>query len=306
MLVVALVGVVVELVTADTRSIAAPAPGHTTSLYEVNANARRLYRDGEAAGRAGAQGIVILDFGRPAFAAGSYGTMAFAGTFVPMSAIETAVQHYIRAYFSYAPPDTTLDVAVGTNNSCGTDQPCGAVICGCVDEPPSFNAWGVQLALAVEALDQWTANYKATRGYTDDVEVVAADDAEPAYDPEYLNTYNLLAGYASVVGGTSPAMVDYGSADPAFWTEAQLLQVAYGFHPDVPMPEVYYSVDASEWAALLQYAKTVLGRAVLIQGVLTERAGTGTNDPVTAYTDMLQAAASVTDQQAIPWLSQIG
>jgi hypothetical protein len=40
-----------------------------------------------------------------------------------------------------------------------------------------------------------------------------------------------------------------------------------------------------------------------IFGVLTE--GRGTNGPETAYSDMLQAISSVTDQRSIPWLSTI-
>jgi hypothetical protein len=33
------------------------------------------------------------------------------------------------------------------------------------------------------------------------VTVVAGDDAEPAFDPGYENTYGLLARYADAVGG---------------------------------------------------------------------------------------------------------
>jgi hypothetical protein len=135
------------------------------------------------------------------------------------------------------------------------------------------------------------------------VHAVAADDAEPAYDPGYQNTFDVLEGYASFVHGTFPPMVDFGSAEPNYWTEAQLLQVAYGFRPDVPMPQIYYAIQAKQWAGLLQYAKTRLGKVVDIYGVLTT--GAGTNTPQIAYADMLQAVASVTDQGAIAWLSTI-
>ena len=35
--------------------------------------------------------------------------------------------------------------------------------------------------------------------------------SSPSFDPEYRNTYELLKGYSSVVGGFFPPLVDYGS-----------------------------------------------------------------------------------------------
>jgi hypothetical protein len=98
-------------------------------------------------------------------------------------------------------------------------------------------------------------------------------------------------------------MVDYGSAEADYWTEPQLFQVAYGFPPDVPMPQVYYAPDATDWARLLRYAKARRGETLSIYGVLT--GGPGTNDPQVAYADMLSAASAITDQHSIPWLSTI-
>lgn len=282
---------------------AAAMPAHTRSYYEASANPAVLYRQGVAAGKVAAQGIVILDFGRPAYKAAEYGTVGYRGKFMTLAAITRAVQRYITGYFRYAPRYTTLDVAVGTNNSCGTGQPCGSAICGCTYEPPSFFAWGGQLARTVESLAAWATQTKLDNRFTDTVRVVAADDAEPAYDPGYYNTYDLLQGYAEAVGGTSPPMVDYGSADKNYWTDAQLFQVAYGFRPDVPMPQVYYPSEAKEWAALLRYGTARRRSPMLIFGVLTE--GRGTNDPATAYSDMLGAITGVNHQQSIPWVSTI-
>jgi len=279
-------------------------PATTTSYYEPNANLKMLYHQGEAAGKAGAQGIVILDFGRPADNGSSDGTLSFSSAFISFTAIAAGVESYITGYYRYAPSYTDLNVAVGTNNSCGTGQPCGTTLsCGCPDEPPDLVAWGGQFALAVEQIGDWAAAVRADNGFTDDVRVVAADDAEPAYDPEYENTYAVLAGYAEAVDGAFPSMVDYGSADADFWTEAQLFQVAYGFRPDVPMPQIYYSFQALQWAALLHYAKARRGEVMAIYGVLTT--GAGTNSPESAYADMLGAAAVIDNQSSIPWLSTI-
>jgi hypothetical protein len=283
---------------------ATPMPPTTTSYYERNANLKALYHQGEAAGKAAARGIVILDFGRPADNGVSYGTLSFSGAFISFTAIAAGVESYITGYYRYAPSYTNLNVAVGTNNSCGTGQPCGTTFsCGCPDEPPDFVAWGGQLALVVEQIGAWASAVQADNGFTDEVRVVAADDAEPAYDPEYENTYDVLAGYADAVDGTFPSMVDYGSADADFWTEAELFQVAYGFRPDVPMPQIYYSFQALQWAALMSYAKARRGEVMAIYGVLTT--GAGTNSPEAAYSDMLGAAALVTDQNSIQWLSTI-
>lgn len=279
-------------------------PRWTTSHYERNARRSALYRQGVAAGRSSAQGIVILDFGRPATRAGVDGTIGYNGSFVPLTAVAAAVRSYVSAYFRAAPAGTTLDVAVGTNNSCGAGQPCGGLVCGCLDEPSSYLLWGEHLARIVEADAEWAAALRARRGYTDEVRVVAADDIEPAYDPGYVNTYDLLDGYALAVGGSAPPMVDYGSADPHFWSEARLYQVAYGFAPDVPMPEIYSVAQAREWAGLLRYAEARLGHGLTFFGVLT--GGTGTVPPAKAYAELLRAVAPISSQRQIPWLSSIG
>ena len=275
------------------------APSQTKSYYEGTANPAAMYLQGELAGRSGAQGIVILDFGRPAVAGPVYGTFGYSNVLIPFASISAGVESYIKGYYRLAPPDTMLNVAVGTNNSCGTGQPCGAsqVICGCPDEPPNFSTWGQRFALAVEQVGAWTSAFRAGGAFTDDVRVVAADDIEPAYDPEYFNTYELLKGYSSVVGGFFPPLVDYGSADADVWTDDQLLQVAYGFPPDVPMPEIYYSPDAAEWAALLSYAKATSGQSRQIYGVLTESSGTSSE---LAYTEMVNALAPITNRARHP------
>ena len=297
--------VIASSLTVSNLRPAAAAPSQTRSYYEGSANSAALYNQGEQAGRSGAEGIVILDFGRPALGNSVYGTMGYGNVLIPFASIEAAVESYVKGYYRTAPPYTMLNVAVGTNNSCGTGQPCGpdVVICGCPDEPPNFTLWGQQFAVAVEQIGAWTSSFKAREGYTDDVRVVAADDIEPAFDPEYLNTYDLLKGYAEGVGGFFPPLVDYGSADANVWTDDQLLQVAYGFAPDVPMPEIYYSPDAAEWAALLSYAKAISGRSREIYGVLTEVPGS--SSPEAAYVEMLNTLAPVTNQRSIPWLSTI-
>ena len=84
-------------------SDAATTPRHTTSYYERNANPAVLYLQGEKAGESDAQGIVILDFGRPAYLDGSDGTWTYNSSFISFASITTAVESYASAYYRYAP-----------------------------------------------------------------------------------------------------------------------------------------------------------------------------------------------------------
>ena len=281
------------------------APPSTRSYYEDNANPRVLAAQGAQAGRAGAQGLVILDFGRPAFNGVADGTVSFRGHFVYLAWVARGVENYIRSYYRTAPAGTVLDVAIGTNNSCSSMEPCGALVCGCRYEPTDYFGWGEALAATVEQVGAWSAALRYALHYTDLVRVVAADDAEPAFDPGFTNTYNVLAGYATAVGGAQPAMVDDGSAEPYYWSEDQLLEVAYGFRPDIPMPQVYFPHQADEWAALARYAKRIYHKQLLIFGVMAET-GQGPYAPSVAYANMLSVLARTTHQASIPWLSTIG
>jgi hypothetical protein len=281
---------------------AANAPVATTSHYEYDGDPASLYQQGQEAGTAAAQGLVILDFGRPAFDGSTYGMIDHADGFVSLASVVTAVQSYIRAYFQTAPANTHLYLAIGTNNSCGTGQPCGDIVCGCNYQPPSFSVFGAQLAAIVEQVQSWATSFRSSSGLTDRVTVVAGDDAEPAYDPAYVNTYDLLSGYANAVGGYEPAMVDYGSAEPGYWSESQLLKVANGFAPDVAVPEIYEQIDATEWANLVSYGQN-LGEPVTIFGMLGDPT-TGTS-PELNYSALLNAIEPITGQTTIEWPSNI-
>ena len=290
-----------------TGVIDAPASGAATltgtaSHYEATTDPSTLLAQGETAGRAATRGLVILDFGRPAAQGSVLGTMDFRGGFVSLASIAAGVVSYIRAYFETAPRYTHLHVAIGTNDSCGTGQPCGRRECGCANEPPNFATWGGALADVVTQVQAQASGIRARAGYTDTITVMAGDDAEPAFDPAYGNTHQLLAGYADAVGGYEPAMVDYGSAEPGYWSEAELLQVAYGFAPDVAVPEVYSGRQASEWAALASYAA---GRGEMLPffGVLTLGGGRGANGA--GYRSLLSAVQPITGQAEVQWLSAI-
>jgi hypothetical protein len=292
------------LVTLTSAGAATAADGTpTVSYYEQGAWGQALYLQGEQAGLAGAQGIAVLDFGRPASDGRTDGMDSFDRSFLSFAAISQGVENYIMGYYNYAPAGTTLDVAVGTNDSCGVGQPCGPVVCGCPDEPQNYVSWGQELAAVVEQLGAWSAEYASENGYTDTVRVAAGDDAEPAFDPGYDNTYDVMEGYAESVGGSYPPMVDYGSADPGIWSEDQLLQVANGFAPNVAMPEVYNASQITEWADLVAFAKESYGEDVTVYGVMTDAAGT--DPPRSALAQTLDVLSAITGQDSLEWVSAI-
>jgi hypothetical protein len=301
----------IMLAALGVASVAAPLPASgatplvpaaTVSYYETSVDPATLMSQGESAGQSGAQGLVILDFGRPAVNATTPGTMDFDGTFDSLSSITAATVSYIEGYLASAPQNLQLHVAIGTNDSCGYGQPCGNGVCGCMWEPSSYANWGAQLAAAVEEAQQQVNVVKSQSGDTDTVTVVGGDDAEPAFDPGYQNTYDLLAGYADAVGGYQPSMVDYGSAEPGYWSMNQLLQVVDGFRPDIAVPEVYNEAQAASWTSLLSFAAGH-DRTVSVFGVLTNtQSGDSSQD---GYDSLLDAIQPITGQTTIHWLSAI-
>ena len=291
------------LLIVDTTTAAAAVAGPSTSYYETSAATTTLSLQGEAAGRSGTQGIVVLDFGRPASDGTSEGTFGFARSYLSFAAISAGVKSFIKSYYNDAPAYTTLDVAVGTNNSCGLYQPCGSIVCGCPDEPSNYITWGHELASTVQQLAAWSASVASSNGFTDTVRVVAADDAEPAFDPGFNNTAYVMRGYAEATSGSAPPMVDYGSADPGIWSNDQLLQVANGYAPNVAMPEIYNPSQTREWAALVAYAKATYGETVTIFGVMT--VPTSGAPSQNAVAQMLAAVGPITGQDTMAWWSAI-
>jgi hypothetical protein len=296
---------VVTVVTTTSVSVpaaSATAPTSTTSYYEANADPVTLMNQGASAGQSGAQGLVILDFGRPAVSGSTKGTMDFNGNFVSLASITSGTIDFIQSYLASAPWNLQLHVAIGTNDSCGTGQPCEGIVCGCVNEPPSYAAWGAQLAQSVEEAQSQVNSFRVQQHDTDVVTIVAGDDAEPAFDPDFQNTYDLLEGYANAVGGFQPAMIDYGSAEPGYWSMSQLLQVVNGFRPDIAVPEIYNDSGANSWAALISFAANH-SQTVDVFGVLTDASSGDT--PQRAYSSLMADIRPITGQPTIRWVSAI-
>jgi hypothetical protein len=287
---------------------AATYPRTTRSIYEHSAYPPTVWRQGCDAGSANSSGLIILDFGRPAFdwVHRVYGTYDFGGHVDWNSNILKSMEAFARGYAWCLPKGSAahISLAWGTNNSCSNQDPRCCPHRGCRFQPPRFETAGRYLAMRVNELHA----YLARTGLWRRIRVGAADDAEPAWDPAFTNTSLFLRGYAEMFGYAYP-MWDFGSLEPGYWTPAQEYAVAYGFEPDIPVPEIYYPGLASEWESLSLWAVANRGRPIHFAGVTSQYvAGASCGySPREGYDALLAALRShaSTYQASVAYLTDI-
>src|SRR5262249_55240332 len=78
-------------------------PRATASLYERTTAPSVLREQGCRAGRQRTSGLVVLDFGKPAFRRHVYGTVTFSGRFASNTSITWATKAYARGYHECLP-----------------------------------------------------------------------------------------------------------------------------------------------------------------------------------------------------------
>jgi hypothetical protein len=237
-----------------------PRPEHrlratTLSIYEHSAQPWILAEQGCSAARRHENGVVVLDFGKPAFHHGGYGTILFSGRFAPNRKITNAVFGYAQGYVSCLPKGSTasIEVARGTSNY----HP----------SLPSAYAAGVRWARETNRLGRMLAR----KGLAAHVEAAAADDAEPAWDPSFRKTRKFFHGFRVAVHGHT--LFDYGSLDGgvgAVWSARQAWYVAGGLRHTKALPEIYNSAMAREWAELAAIARGRYHSPVRFAGVMTQ------------------------------------
>lgn len=291
---------------AASSGATAQAPTTTVSRYESSTEPSVLGAQGTADGRAGLSGVAILDFGRPAETDGEPATLDFGTDLDPLSVLVPAVEAYADAYRQSAPRGASMTVLLGTNDSCGTGQPCGSGTCGCVNEPLDFVSWGQAWGQAVAQIGAYLS--ATASGFAGTATAGGADDAEPAYDPAFTNTYDVVAGYDEV---TSLPMVDFGSIDggptsDGFWTPEQMYLLANGLRPDAALPEIYHPGMADQWAALSHWAVSNAGGSLPFAGVLTEApAGFTPEEGAAALHSALSDDFTDTSQASWLWSSNM-
>jgi hypothetical protein len=258
-----------------------PRPQHplkatTLSIYEQTVKPRFLTAQGCNAARRHESGVVVLDFGKPAYAHGGYGTILFSGRFAPNHKITASMLRYARGYVSCLPQGSTasIEIARGTSNY----HP----------DVPSAYAAGVHWGRETNKLDRelhrhWLGAH---------VMAAAADDAEPAWDPQFRDTREFFHGFRAAVHGFT--LYDYGSLDGgvgAVWSARQAWFVAGSFADTKALPEIYNSAMATEWAELAKIARGRYHRPLQFAGVMTQ--GTADCDcglrPVEAHAALVQA-----------------
>jgi hypothetical protein len=237
-----------------------PRPQHrlkatTLSIYEQTVKPRLFAAQGCNAARRHESGVVILDFGKPAFEHGGYGSVLFSGRFAPNHKITAAMLRYARAYVDCLPKGSTASIELAR----GTSNYHPAV--------PSAYAAGVRWARETNKLGRelhrhWLGAH---------VEAAAADDAEPAWDPSFRETRQFFHGFRAAVHGHT--LFDYGSLDGgvgAVWSARQAWYVAGGLRHTKALPEIYNSAMARQWADLARIARGRYHRDVQFAGVMTQ------------------------------------
>jgi len=239
---------------------AQPHPRHrlratTLSIYEHSAQPWILSAQGCSAARRHESGIVILDFGKPSFHHGGYGTLLFSGRFAPNRKITRAMLGYAHGYVSCLPKGSTasIELARGTSNY----HP----------SVPSAYAAGVRWARETNRLGLKLAR----KGLDEHVETAAADDAEPAWDPAFRKTRQFFHGFRAAVHGHT--LFNYGSLDGgvgAVWSARQAWFVSGGIRHTKALPEIYNSAMAEQWAELARISHRKYDRDVQFAGVMTQ------------------------------------
>jgi hypothetical protein len=232
--------------------------GTTLSIYEQTAKPWVLTAQGCSAAHRHERGIVILDFGKPAFKRHGYGTLLFSGHFALNHKITTGMVGYARGYVSCLPRGSKAHITLAR----GTSNYHPSV--------PSAYTAGVRWARATNKL----ARILRRHGLDAHVEAGAADDAEPAWDPSFRKTRDFFHGFRAATRGNT--LYDYGSLDGgigAVWSARQAWYVAGGIRHTKALPEIYNSAMARQWAELARIARRRYHRPVQFAGVMTQGRG---------------------------------
>jgi hypothetical protein len=254
--------------------------GTTLSIYEHTTKPWVLAEQGCSAAHRHESGVVILDFGKPSFKRHGYGTILFSGHFALNHQITTGMVGYARGYVSCLPQGSTASITLAR----GTSNYHPAV--------PSAYLAGVRWARATNKFGR----ILRAKGLAAYVEAAAADDAEPAWDPQFRKTKHFFHGFRTAVHGHT--LYNYGSLDGGIgviWSARQAWYVSGGIRHTKALPEIYNNAMAREWAELARVAHGVYHKDVEFAGVMTQ--GTASCRcglrPVAAHRVLARSLASV-------------
>jgi hypothetical protein len=251
----------------------------TISLYEHTTRQSTLREQGCDAAKRGVGGVVILDFGQPAYNGHTYGTYLFSGRFAGNAEITGAMLGYAVGYVHCLAQGSTLSISLARGTSNYHPQ-----------VPSAYQA-GRRWARETRTLE----GLLAKRGLAAHVVSAAADDVEPAWDRSFHRTRDFFRGYREE--GSGHVLYNFGSLDGgvgSIWNAKQIFYVASGMKYVAAMPEIYNHAMASQWAELAHIAKHRYHRPLKFAGVMTQRtSGNHATKPRDAHKMLVRALASV-------------
>jgi hypothetical protein len=251
----------------------------TVSLYEHTTKQSRLRRQGCDAGKRGVGGIVILDFGQPAYNGHTYGTNLFSGAFAGNEQITGAMLAYAVGYRRCLPRGSKLSISLARGTSNYHPQ-----------VPSAYQA-GRRWAREVHRFELQLRS----RGLSEHVTSAAADDVEPAWDRSFHRTRDFFRGYRDA--HTGHVLYNFGSLDGgvgSVWNARQIFFVASGMRYVAAIPEIYNHAMAKQWAELAHIAKHRYHRPLKFAGVMTQRTSSNhAMKPRDAHKVLVRALASV-------------
>ena len=242
----------------------------TTSRYVSTVDPAHHYAMGCAAGQAGERGTVILAFGQPWVQNGVYGVIYYRRPSYPFAStqvIAEATKAFLRGYWECAPPDATLNVAIGTNNYRGATQQLDT-------SRAHGQAWGQMIG----QLHAWL-QVEAPLDVQDRLAVFGGNDIEMSWNTPAL-TKAWVEGYATA---TARPFINFGTCDGCpttgnptqqpnnGWTVEDVWQVN-GPAYVIPFPEIYLrnGVNADQWYRMSLYGALNKGSKLNFGGLLTQ------------------------------------
>jgi hypothetical protein len=231
---------IVVLAAASTLTVvpaALASPGISVSYYEKNTTVSTLTAQGcTIATQAHTDEVTILDFGKPDVSGTVYGQYDYSNTFVSDASILTAVKAFSDGYHSCWTGTGNVEISWGTSND-GISSLAG------------FNAgtFGGDQGADVAAWDL----YRLNQGYNMQV-VSGAIDAELAWATatttlQLSTAFNLHSvdhfyDFGDDAGGPCTTSCTNG------WTTGMVFDIAFGQTDNYPIPEIYFTADATaDW-----------------------------------------------------------
>jgi len=268
----------VRPVPAEARRQPHTPPRATISLYEHTVRRLTLRRQGCSAAKRGVGGIVILDFGQPAYDGRSYGTYLFSGRFAGNKVITRALFAYAYGYRRCLAARSALGITLARGTSNYHPQ-----------VPSAYRA-GRRWARETMALQ----HLLSTHGLAEHVTSAAADDVEPSWDPTFHRTRDFYRGFRDA--RTGHTIYNYGSLDGGVgtvWNARQVFFVTSGMRYAQAIPEIYNHAMARQWAQLAGIARRRYHRPLRFAGVMTTHTSANHGmKPRDAHDSLVQALAA--------------